>query len=217
MPTASLIFDQTGNLYGTAQSGGSSSDCFGGCGVAFKLASGSGGWSESVLYNFCSSRKCGDGASPYAGLTFDGAGNLYGTTVGGGSAHCALGCGVAFKLAPNSGGGWSESVVHRFCSLKNCRDGRGPIATLIFDQTGNLYGTTHFGGSTENCPLGCGLVFKLTPNSNGTWHETELHEFRDHPGTNVFAGLTFDSAGNLYGTTFGDETTTFGTVFEITP
>jgi uncharacterized repeat protein (TIGR03803 family) len=206
-PFASLIFDQAGNLYGTTSAGGAH-----GGGIVFKLApNADGSWRESVLYSFCSRTNCGDGQEPWASLIFDQAGNLYGTTnLGGG----ALGGGTVFKLAPNADGSWRESVLHRFCSRTNCSDGTGPYAGLVFDLAGNLYGTTFAGGDQELClASGCGVVFKLTPNSKGGWNERVLHTFADRPGASPRGGLIFDPAGNLYGTSSGS--TTFGSVFEI--
>ena len=211
-PFASLIFDQAGNLYGTTFSGGAHDEA----GTVFKLApNADGSWTESVLYNFCSRTNCGDGELPSAGLIFDQAGNLYSTTYAGG-AHVE---GTVFKLTPNADGSWRESVLHRFCSRTNCGDGAVPHASLIFDQAGNLYGTTAYGGDLSSCNSGpgCGVVFKLVPNSNGGWNERVLHTFADHPGAQPFAPLISDVAANLYGTTEGDGTTTFGSVFEITP
>jgi uncharacterized repeat protein (TIGR03803 family) len=169
-----------------------------------------------VLHSFCSRTNCGDGLYPYyASLIFDRAGNLYGTTYQGG-AH---GSGTLFQLVPNADGSWRESVLHSFCSRTNCGDGAFPPASLIFDQAGNLYGTTSSGGDLSSCNSGpgCGVVFKLVPNSNGGWKETVLHTFFDHPGAFPLADVIFDPAGNLYGTTQGDARTTFGSVFEITP
>jgi uncharacterized repeat protein (TIGR03803 family) len=130
LPDASLIFDQAGNLYSTTEYGGAHDG-----GTVFKLApNADGSWRESVLYNFCSLTNCGDGELPVAGLIFDQAGNLYGTTWIGG-AHDG---GTVFKLAPNADGSWRESVLYNFCSLTNCGDGELPVAGLIFDQAGNL-------------------------------------------------------------------------------
>jgi uncharacterized repeat protein (TIGR03803 family) len=92
------------------------------------------------------------------------------------------------------------------------RDGASPYAGLVFDQAGNLYGTTLEGGAED-----ASVVFKLAPNSKSGWNERVLHTFADHPGAQPFAPLISDVAGNLYGTTEGDGTTTFGSVFEITP
>ncbi len=100
-------------------------------------------------------------------------------------------------------------------------DGGLPVAGVIFDQTGNLYGTTAYGGDLSQCvnqaTTGCGVVYTLRTSSNGGWKETVLYHFYDHPGAHPFAGLLFDTVGNLFGTTLGDLTTTFGSVFEISP
>jgi uncharacterized repeat protein (TIGR03803 family) len=144
-PDSSLILDAAGNLYGTTYSGGI------GYGTVFQLTPGADGkWTEKVLYRFCSISDCTDGENPYAGLIFD-AGNLYGTTVVGGAA----GDGVVFKLTPSANGKWTEKVLHTFGEGK---DGVNPVGGLIFDSTGNLYGTTENGGSTGN-----GTVFEITP------------------------------------------------------
>ena len=211
LPLASLIFDQAGNLYGTTDDGGAHE----GGGTVFKLTpNAEGSWRESVLYSFCSRTNCGEGAEPFDSLIFDQAGNLYGATEYAG-AH---GGGTVFKLAPNADGSWKESVLHSFCSRPNCGDGANPLASLIFDQAGNLYGTAFDGGDQGLClASGCGVVFKLTPNLNGRWKEAVLHAFADHPGANPSAGIIFDAAGNLYGTSTGDGSGTFGSVFEITP
>jgi uncharacterized repeat protein (TIGR03803 family) len=141
-------------------------------------------------------------------VILDHAGNLYGTTIAGGDK----GSGTVFELTHNSNGSWHESVLYDFCSLTSCSDGSGPSSGLIFDQAGNLYGTTFYGGRGKS-----GVVFKLSPNSKGGWSETVLHAFGDKPGGLPYAGVIFDSAGNLYGTTYGDSNSTFGSVFEITP
>jgi uncharacterized repeat protein (TIGR03803 family) len=207
-PAAGLIFDATGNLYGTTVSGGAH-----GGGAVFELTPKQGGsWTKSTPYSFCSLRKCSDGSSPVGSLIFDNSGNLYGTTGDGGNfSNCSDGCGVVFQLTPNSDGSWKESVLHKFTG----GNGSHPAANLIFDQAGNLYSTTADGGNL-NCPNGCGLVFKLTPNSKGGWYETVLQDFSDRPSAYPQAGLIFDSAGNLYGTTEGYGKT-YGSVFEITP
>jgi uncharacterized repeat protein (TIGR03803 family) len=136
-------------------------------------------------------------------VILDNAGNLYGTTDGGGDS----GVGTAFKLTPNSDGTWTERVLHSFCSLSKCADGANPHAGLIFDALGNLYGSTSGG---------LGTVFKLTPNADGSWAEIVLHRFTGPDGAGPFASLTFDVAGNLYGTTVGGGTYNDGTVFKLT-
>ena len=208
-PYADLIFDEAGNLHGTTYQGGNLSACSGqGCGVVFKvMPNPDESWTASVLHSFSGA----DGSNPLAGLIFDTAGNLYGTAEVGG----LFGHGVVFKLRPNPDGTWSERVLHQFTGGK---DGGEPFGGLIFDKAGNLYGTTYQGGSLTACSGdGCGVVFKLTPKSNGGWKEAVLHRFVDHPGARPSAGLILDAAGNLYGTTAGDGTATFGSVFEITP
>ena len=213
-PFGGLIFDAAGNLYGVTVAGGASTNCPSsntGCGVVFKLTPNSNGsWTERVIHSFCSVPNCADGGGPIAGLIFDAAGNLYGTTQGGGSA----GNGTVFKLTPNSDGSWTESVLHSFTGA----DGHNPFAGLIFDAAGNLYGTTNAGGASTNCSNGCGVVFKLTPNSDGTWTERVIHTFGSLPAVFPDAGLVLDAAGNLYGTTLlcvlsGG----CGTVFKMTP
>jgi uncharacterized repeat protein (TIGR03803 family) len=148
-PEAGLIMDGAGNLYGTTNSGGTS-----GTGVVFKLAPDG---TETVLYNFCSQSNCADGSYPSAGLIMDGAGNLYGTTNGGGTSGTGVVAGVVFKLAPDG----TEIVLYSFCSQSSCADGSYPEAGLIMDGAGNLYGTTLSGGSTSG--TGQGVVFMVTP------------------------------------------------------
>jgi uncharacterized repeat protein (TIGR03803 family) len=211
--SAGLIFDADGNLYGTTVWGGPSWDPgeggFG-AGVVFKLTPNPDEtWTESVLFNFiCVRLLCG--GNPDAGLIFDAAGNLYSTAYGGGADSD----GVVFKLTPNPDGTWTESVLYSFTG----RDGATPVAGLIFDAAGNLYGTTYYGGSNsrKECGFsGCGVVFKLTPTSRG-WTETVLHTFWGY-GANPHGGVIMDAAGNLYGTTYAGSGTNNGLVFEITP
>jgi hypothetical protein len=213
-PYASLIFDQAGNLYGATIEGGERSSClYDNCGVVFELMPNANGtWRESVLYRFGGGK---GGEWPYGGLIIDQAGNLYGTAeFAGNLSQCLDGCGVVFELTRQKDGSWAESVLYRFSG----RDGRYPLSGLIFDAAGNLYGTTNLGGDRSLCGgTGCGVVFKLVPNSNGTWTETVLHRFLDRPGAGPYAGLILDASGNLYGTTVGDVPTTHGSVFEITP
>jgi len=116
------------------------------------------------------------------------------------------GCGVVFELTPASSDQWKETVLHAFTGGK---DGGSPQAPVIFDAVGNLYGTTWEGPATN------GLVFELTPTSNG-WKEKVLHTFDGLDGANPGAGLAIDSAGNLFGTTYDGGKHGYGVVFEVT-
>jgi uncharacterized repeat protein (TIGR03803 family) len=228
-PQAGLIFDAAENLYGTTNAGG---DPTCGCGVVFKLTANlNGSWTESVLKSFTAVVYGGnlvpgpDGGNPQAGLIFDAAGNLYSTTREGGGNICPAPspCGVVFKLAPNPDGSWTESVLHSFGYM----DGYFPSDSLIFDHSGNLYGTAFAGpGSTNACPSpdGCGVVFKLTPNPDGSWKESLLYKFTGGrspssvpDGAFPTAGLVFDKAGNLYGTTSGGGPGGDGVIFKMVP
>jgi uncharacterized repeat protein (TIGR03803 family) len=204
-PYASLIFDQGGNLYGTTIYGGSYYQH----GIAFQLTpSPDKSWSEKVLYRFTGGV---DGDLPVASLILDQTGNLYGTTLFGGTYKS----GTVFQLTRKPDGSWKEKVLHSF--HPGGKDGYEPSSGLIFDATGNLYGTTRFGGNLSCTGNGCGVVYKLAPNSDGAWKETVLHNFFDHPAAIPEAGVIFDARRNLYGTTAGAGGTTFGSVFEIIP
>ena len=144
-----------------------------------------------------------DGAYPFAGLVFDHAGNLYGTTSAGGT-HSS---GTAFKLTPAEGGGWTETVLYDFAG----EHGTYPYASLIFDHAGTLYGTTSAGGTYSG-----GTLFELTP-VRGGWTEEVLYNFTSTHGASPNAGLIIDAAGNLYGMTSEGGTHNYGTVFEVTP
>ena len=132
------VFDRAGNLFGTAYSGGGG-NCSGGCGLVYELSPSQGGWTQTVLYRFAGGP--GDGAYPWAGVTFDQTGNLYGTTQLGG----AFGYGTIYKLSP-SGSGWTETVLYNF---QRPQDGGWPYAGLLFDTAGNLYGATTIGGAGD--------------------------------------------------------------------
>ena len=194
-PHSGLIFDGAGNLYGTTSGGGAFRE-----GTVYKLSQNhSGFWTESVLHSFDGE----DGNDVEAGLICDAAGNLYGTTAYGGAYFW----GTVFKLAPTAKYRWKESVLYAF----SFDDARNPVASLVLDAAGNLYGTTADG-------TGFGTVFELRPTSHGRWSKRVLHTFKNHPGALPFGSLIFDAKGNLYGTTEGDPYYhTFGSVFEITP
>jgi hypothetical protein len=215
-PSAGLVADKSGNLYGTTNRGGRESglcQANWGCGTVFQLKPSTtrgGAWTESVIYKF------GPFAHPAASLIMDQAGNLYGTTPFAGKSNN----GTVFELKrPTSPGrAWTYGTLYSFTGGS---DGSAPASSLVFDKAGNIYGTTQFGGD-ESCSSdqgsGCGTVFQLSPpaKSGGTWRETVLYRFipaNDYP----LAGLIVDSQGNLYGTTAGDQSASFGTVFQLAP
>ncbi len=191
-----VIRDAAGNLYGTTYWGGSSCFFQQGCGTVFKLdASGK----ETVLHRF---GRYADGRFPGAGVIRDAAGNLYGTTSGGGVVSlCGGGCGTIFKI--DSSG--KETVLYRF---RGGADGVAPYGGLIRDGSGNLYGTTQTGGANAY-----GTVFKM--DASGTL--TVIHSFNAEEGCYSSASLLRDSAGNLYGTTSSCGEFGAGTVFKVAP
>ncbi len=184
--------------------------------ITCSLAGSGQAQTEAILHNFARLR---DGGQPDAPLTFDAAGNIYGTTREGGDLTCnSVGCGVVFKLSPTSTGGWTETVLHTFAGKYA---GDTPGSGVIFDSAGNLYGVTIYGGYTKSaCPtLGCGIVYKLSPTSSGGYKETVLHAFSaGSDGFTPAGGLVFDAQGNLYGTTVaGGGAAGQGTVYELSP
>jgi len=191
-PTAGLIRDTAGNLYGTTAYGGSACNC----GTLFKLdATGK----QTVLHSFTFGA---DGAYPFATLIRGAAGNLYGTTYFGGMLACGggLGCGTVFAV--NTTGKYK--VLHSFAGGAA---GAYTYASLVRDAAGNLYGTTVEGGTS-----GYGTVFKLTVSSR---QETVLHSFRGRDGQYPHAGLIQDAAGSLYSTTPYGGAHSSGTVFKL--
>ena len=204
LPYAGLMLDEYGNLYGTTASGGG-----GAVGAVIELSPRGGGlWKEAVLYAFHFNGA--DGSNPaYAQLTLDAEGNLYGTTVTGGTYDG----GTAFELKPNGNGSWTQQVLYNFGATGTAPN--TPFAGMIFDGHGNLYGTTAGGGAYGQG----GTVFELSPNGSGGWTEQVLHSFQNNgtDGFQPFSPLVFDAAGNLYGTTYLGGTYNFGTVFELSP
>jgi uncharacterized repeat protein (TIGR03803 family) len=207
-PQSGVIFDKSGNLYGTTYYGGDYSACQkGGCGVVFELSPVAGAWSESLLYAF---HGTGDGNGPSGALVFDKSGALYGATSGEGVYNN----GNVFKLSPPAvqGGQWTESVLYAFGSSNGSLDGYDPGAGVIFEGK-NLYGTTVAGGS-GSCSYnggvtsaGCGTVFELAPprTGAGSWTEKILWNCAgsDTDGSHApEAALTLRN-GAFYGTTSG--------------
>lgn len=181
-----LAFDQAGNIYGTTAN------------TVYELTPLNGGWTEKILYNFTNGS---DGGYPWAGVILDKTGSLYGTTFAGG----VYGYGTVFRLTLSESG-WTETVLYSF---QNGSDGAEPAGGLIFDKSGNLYGTTSAWGLGKG-----GTVFKLTA-SNGNWLFSVIHSFAG-AGPGPIGSLVMDEAGNLYGTTFGGGATGGGSVFKLT-
>jgi len=202
VPTGGLISDAAGNLYGVTAAGGAYKN-----GAVFKLSFANGAWTETLLYSFKGGNH--DGVDPSSALLLD-AGDLYGTTAGGGPGNN----GTVFKLAPDGRGGWTETVLHIF----NGKDGSLPVLSpLVSDAQGNLYGVTQ--GYCYRATCGNGTVFELSPQKNGGWSFKVLHSF-GYSGQ-PDAGVIFDKAGNLYGsTTYGGPLNCSGsgcgTVFKLT-
>jgi len=244
IPSGPVMFDSSGNMYGTTQSGGMY-----GRGAIFELSPSGTGWTETLLYSFCPGGvPCPDGEVPESGVIMDATGNLYGTTPFGGG-FCGGNertCGTVFELSPPSlpGGNWTQTVLavgcnpsgglvsdqvgnlygtlgcrqgyvfelspptkegqpwiptalYVFCPFASrCSDGKGPVGGVIFDNAGNLYGATQEGGHANK-----GVVYEISPTAEGgQWTEKVLASATRNIGYDPLAGLTFDDAGNLYGT-----------------
>jgi hypothetical protein len=238
LPVGSIVFDSAGNLYGaTTQGGATNCSPLAGCGTVFQLTppvKTGDPWTETVLYTF-KGAKYSDGDEPAGGLLIDSQGNLYGTTAYGGAGDCVLlgikgGCGTVYEISPptEKGGAWTETILYSFSTAKR---GYLPNGDLVFDDAGNLYGATQFGGGkgTTCDPFYqyCGAVFELNPptRKGGRWTEKVLHGFAGGTdGANPNGGLVLDSKGAVYGTTYGGGnksgecgTGGCGTAFELKP
>lgn len=206
---AGLLRDSSGNLYGTSAAGPHSSN-----GMVFRMSPPSGSsamWTETTLYTFNGKR--GDGYGSGSNLVADSVGNLYGVTNAEGATNSH---GSVFKLSPPAFGStrWTETVLYAF---KGGNDGAYPLAGLVFDSRGNLYGTTGEGGGFNVCAGGCGTVFELSPPAAGSnsWKETILHAFSSPDGSQPMSQLVIDSAGKLYGTTYHGGASGLGVVFRL--
>lgn len=210
-PQGGVVFDAAGDAYGTTYYDGTYS-----AGTVFELKRTTHGWRHKVLYSFEGVR---DGMNPMGNLVIDASGNLYGTTLYGGSGTGCLygsddGCGTVFELS-ESNGKWQHTILYSFCSVSGCSDGASPYG-LAIDTAGNLYGVTEAGG-TGCQPDGCGTVYELTQ-SNSTWTESVLYAFDQNNQGAFFpgeGGIALDGSGNLYGTTYAGGTSNYGIVFEL--
>jgi uncharacterized repeat protein (TIGR03803 family) len=205
-PASQLMFDSSGNAYGTTVVGGSFT-----FGTVFKLTPHANGkWTEAVLHNF---QGGADGKYPYGGVTMDAKGNLYGTTVSGGNGGTCSGdgCGIIYKLTL-SGNSWPESVLYSFTGGA---DGAGPGGGVVFDKKGNLYGTTPDGGDVNGC--GCGVIYQLAPTRSGGWKQKVIHTFTggNDGSTGSLGSLFIDKAGNVYGVAELGGAHAAGTAFKL--
>ena len=203
-PSGGLVADQAGNLYGVTLVGGANN-----LGAVYQLSpptTEGGLWTETVIFSFSGP----DGTLPSGQLQFDQSGALYGTTDGGGS----LQEGTVFQLAPSSrpGGSWTQSVLYNF---SGGRDGGNPVAGVVIDNMGRIFGAASTGGSG---PLSGGVIFRLNPpvNQGDPWTENVLHSFGGPDGFRSLSKLVWRSGG-LYGTTSAGGLNGTGTVFVLTP
>jgi uncharacterized repeat protein (TIGR03803 family) len=201
---AGLAFDSTGRLYGTASQGG-----INGYGTVVRLKQADSGWAVAPLYSFMGGNY---GGNPVDRVTVGADASLYGPlpTPNGGEYGLIFNLKPGMRPSPNIFGGWTEYVLHRFTGLAN--DGAGPLGAVVFDQGGNLYGTTESDGV-----CGHGTVYELTPSGN-SWLLSLLHVFCSFgDGELPASGVIFDTKGNLYGTTPGGGQPGYGTAFQLSP
>jgi uncharacterized repeat protein (TIGR03803 family) len=198
--SAGLTMDTSGNIFGTTTD------------TVFELSpNGNGGWNPTLIHTFAGGPK--DGSYATGTPVLDQAGNLYGTTEGGGTKEY----GTVYKLSPGKKGKWTEKILHSFKG--GTKDGSDPYAGIVFDAFGNIYGTTAIDGKNTH-----GIVFELAaPVGKGSYKEKILWTFNGSDGWGPLDSLILDSAGNLYGTTtYGGSSETCGdagcgVVFEVTP
>jgi hypothetical protein len=217
-PMAGLSTDAHGNLYGTTAMGAA------GYGTVFKLGHAGSGWVFTPLYAFAGGA---DGEYPVARVVFGPNQTLYGTTRNGGGGGCTGGgCGTVFNLQPPPTAcvtavcPWRETIVLHFITGNG---GAYPLSEVTFDNSGNIFGTTEYGDPLQDgegsCYPDCGVVYELTP-SNGGWTESTPYGFKDGSfgqlGAYPVGGVTFDSAGNLYGTAAGGYYG-YGLIYTLTP
>jgi uncharacterized repeat protein (TIGR03803 family) len=205
------------------------------CLILAAISTASAEWKEKVLYSFQGGSS--DGYYPAGGVVFDQQGNLYGADSWGGSGCSYHGCGTVFEISPptQKGGAWTETRIYAFQGVGgSVKDGLTPESGVIIDQQGNLYGATTLGGNGPcilfGSPVGCGIVYELSPptQKGGPWTETILYNFLGgNDGDFPIGDLVFDKHGSLYGATWygGGQGTTCdqyfdgncGTVFKLSP
>jgi len=220
-PIAGLVIDSAGNLYGTTKFGGAQNG-----GTAFELVRSGGKKHFKLLHSFCAQGlACADGSLPmYEGLTYQGAATgmpydgtspLYGTTLYGGENNAGF-SGTVYELKPGSGKKWKERVIYQFFAQTNCVDGSQPHNGLVVDASGNLYGITYGGGSSN----GDGTVFELSP-GKGAWSETVLYNFCSQAncadGANPESVLALDASGDLLGTATSGGANQEGVLYSLVP
>ena len=213
-PRSDLVIDKHGNLFGTTVAGGTGGS--GGNGMVYELTpTAHGAWKETVVHRFT---QASNGTNPQAGVVFASGGDLYGTASYGGNTACAAGCGTVFKLK-SSNGSWSATLLHAFDGV----DGALPLADLVADRAGNLYGSAEQ-GAHSGCFGGCGTLFELHRLPAGRWKFAVIHVFDATNGGSPSGNMVFDSAGNLYGATVGGgnagacpQTLGCGVVFKLAP
>jgi hypothetical protein len=229
-PAGGVVFDKEGNLYGATSYNNSCENLLD-CGAVYELSLRQGAWVETTLHDF-QGYSHQDGGTPAGGVILDALGNVYGTTAYGGTGSCVLlgttvGCGTVYELSPptQKGGKWTYALLYNF---QGGKDGLFPWGDLVFDKLGNLYGATQFGGGkgttcNQYFDGNCGTVFKLSPpkKNGGKWTEKIVHSFAGGTdGANPNGGLTFDTNGAIYGTTFSGGNQgchCYGTVFKLIP
>jgi len=212
-PKAGLAIDRAGNLWGTTSGGTSNASS------AFELKQAGSGWVLKPLFDFSYSDRgmYGYGLASKPAIARDG--TLYAAAPQGGNDNCQIDCGLVLKLQPppNICSSviclWNATVLYAFNGLS---DGMAPDQ-IILDSSGNIYGTTLYGGTGASCSgYGCGTVYQLT-NSGGAWTKSTLYEFQGSDGQYPIGGVIFDAAGNLYGVADRGGADNYGIVYELSP
>jgi uncharacterized repeat protein (TIGR03803 family) len=193
-PRAGLVMDAAGDLFGVAQGGGAS-----GAGTVYELQNNGGSYSFLLLFTFNNT----NGSSPIGTLAMDQAGNLFGTTQGGGPSDD----GTVFELANGGGGTYTYELLYAFTGSS---DGRLPLAGVVLDANGNLFGTTSQGGAHSG-----GTVYKLANNGNGSYSLQTIYSFNGLYGAAPEAGVTLDASGDVFGTATGGDAYHYGMVYEL--